>query len=560
MSGWAGNPAVDVPTPAVAAAAVMAAVRGCRRGVALLLSLLLILPLGGCQKDTPMGKSFRFSLAAEPRQLDPQVAEDAASVTVLSALFEGLTRLDEKGNAVAAAAEWTVSEDGLTYTFRLCQSKWSNGDPVTADDFVFGMQRAVDPATGSGLASRLSGIQGAEAVMAGELSPEELGVRAADASTLVVTLSEPDESFPEKVAGTPFFPCHRQFFEETGGRYGLETEYLVTNGPFTLSNWSHGESLRLTKAEGYHDQEDVYPAVVRYIIGETEDPLTALKEGTLDAAELSPEEAKEAADEGMRVVELEDTIQMLWLNNGFSALSSTKVRTALRDALEWETVMEQARSDVHTPAAGYIAPDAVVEDGEKYRTDDNARTFSTDRTAASRALAEGLAEKELTAMPRLTVLCADDAYSQRVALYVIQSWQKNLDIYAELQPLSSSELTARVSVGNYQVALCPSTAPGMTAMDALGMYVSNAAKGNWARFSDAGYDALYAELQAGGVGREELDRLEEKLVELCPSIPLTFQCRSIGIPANVSGLIIRPFGGGAYGAPVDFRRAGKTES
>lgn len=112
-----------------------------------------------------MGKSFRFSLSAEPRQLDPQVAEDAASVAVVSALFEGLTRLDEKGKAVAAAAEWTVSEDGLTYTFRLRPSKWSNGDPVTADDFVFGMQRTVSPATGSGLASRLSGIQGAAAVM-----------------------------------------------------------------------------------------------------------------------------------------------------------------------------------------------------------------------------------------------------------------------------------------------------------------------------------------------------------------------------------------------------------
>ena len=506
-----------------------------------------------------MGKSFRFSLSAEPRQLDPQVAEDAASVAVVSALFEGLTRLDEKGKAVAAAAEWTVSEDGLTYTFRLRPSKWSNGDPVTADDFVFGMQRTVSPATGSGLASRLSGIQGAAAVMAGELPPEELGVRAVDASTLAVTLTEPDESFPEKVAGTPFFPCHRRFFEETGGRYGLETKYLVTNGPFTLSNWSHGESLRLTKAEGYHDQGDVYPAVVRYIIGEPEDPLAALKAGTLDAAELSPEQAKEAADAGMRVVELEDTIQMLWLNNGVSALSSAKVRTALRDALEWDAVMKQAKSAVHVPAEGYIAPDAVVGSGEKYRTGDNARVFSTDRAAAAQALADGLAEKALTAMPRLTVLCADDAYSQRVSLYVIQSWQKNLDIYAELEPLSPSQLTARVSVGNYQAAICPSTAPGLTAMDALGMYVSHASKGNWARFGDAGYDALYAELQAGAAGREELDRLEEKLVELCPSIPLTFQRRSIGIPAAVSGLIIRPFGGGAYGAPVDFRRAGKVE-
>lgn len=135
-------------------------------------------------------------------------------------------------------------------------------------------------------------------------------------------------------------------------------------------------------------------------------------------------------------------------------------------------------------------------------------------------------------MPRLTVLCADDAYSQRVALYVIQSWQKNLDIYAELEPLSPSQLTARVSVGNYQAAICPSTAPGLTAMDALGMYVSHASKGNWARFGDAGLRRAVCRAAGGSHRAGGAGPAGGKVGGALSLHSLTFQRRSIGDPGR----------------------------
>ena len=105
--------------------------------------LAMALLLSGCHKDSLADKAFRFRLPADPQQLDPQVSTDRSSMTVTAALFEGLTRLDDEGRAVAAAADWTVSADGLTYTFTLKESKWNNGEPVTAADFVFGIRRAV---------------------------------------------------------------------------------------------------------------------------------------------------------------------------------------------------------------------------------------------------------------------------------------------------------------------------------------------------------------------------------------------------------------------------------
>ena len=140
--------------------------------LAVLLAGAALLGLAGCHRDTPLGKSFRFPLSAEPRQLDPQVSTDAASVTRVAALFEGLARLNENGEAVPAAADWTVSDDGRVYTFRLKESYWSTlpkakkGETptvweqpvkVTAADFVFGMQRAVMPETGSALVPSCSG-------------------------------------------------------------------------------------------------------------------------------------------------------------------------------------------------------------------------------------------------------------------------------------------------------------------------------------------------------------------------------------------------------------------
>lgn len=538
----------------------MGSIKAFPRGVSLLLTAaFLLLTLAGCGgKDSPLGKTFRFPLSAEPRQIDPQVSRDAPSVTAVAALFEGLTRLDDQGKAVPGAADWTVSPDGLIYTFTLRDSKWSDGAPVTAADFVFGMQRAVSPATGSALAELLFGIQNAREVNAGALPVEELGVEAAGERTVVVTLTEPDSGFPEKAAGTPFMPCNQAFFEGTQGRYGMEVEYVLTNGPFLLAKWAHNQYLRLEKHEGYHGRDDVYPAAVVYRIGLTGDPLEALQEGDLDAAELTPEQAEAARLKGLRVIELEDTVQFFWLNTSVQALSAPAIRRALREGLEWDSLREQLNTTVYEPATGFVAPDAVVEGGEKYRRAENPYVTDVDR--ARRDLSAGLAFLELEALPRLTVLCADDDYSQRLALYAVQSWQKNLKVYMDIQPVGDAELASRVEAGNYQIALYASTAPGLSAMEALGAFTSGASRGNLSRLQDTGFDTLFTELSGGSTAREELDRLEHALNELCPAIPLAFQRRYVGLPQTVTGVTIRPFGGGAYGAAISFRHAGKTKA
>lgn len=519
--------------------------------------LLFVLLLSGCKKDSISGKGFRFPLASEPRQIDPQVSTDSASVTMVAALFEGLACLDESGNAQPAAANWAVSGDGLTYTFTLIDSKWSDGTAVTAQDYIFGMQRAVLPSTQSTLAEQLFDIKNAQQVNAGTLDVSKLGIKAIDDKRLIITLTRPNSDFPAKTASTPFMPCKQSFFESTEGHYGLDKEYILTNGAFYLKAWNHNQSILLYKNEGYHDNENVLPAAVRYMIGDMEDPVISLSEGLLDAAPIPVESLNKAKEADLTLVTQKDSVKMIWLNNSNEALANTSVRRALSEALEWELLYKQLNSTIDIPATGFISPDSTVNSGEKYRTENNAKTPSARSKDTVNDLSKGLKQAGLDKMPAITLICADDEYNTNIARYIIQSWQKNLSLYFSIEPVSSSELAARVKVGNYQIALYSFTASSSGAIDALGNFKTGAI-GNYSHFSDKNYDSKLSAADSTAT-RSRLEALEAILWESCPSIPLSFEMRYVGIPKGNSGIIVRSFGGGAFGAPYDFIKAGKKD-
>lgn len=538
-----------------------------RRLLCLLLAVLLAIAPTGCKKNKDgSGGGFRFPIAAEPAGLDPQMAQDDAAVTVLCALFEGLTRLDNSGKAIPAAANWTVSEDGLTYTFTLYDSYWSKNPvkgethpwddplPVTADDFVFGLHRIADPATGSPLAEELQGIRNAEAVTAGKMAVEELGVTAVDDKTLTITLTAPDEDFPEKLATSPFFPCHRAFFEYTAGRYGLEAKYLLTNGPFRLTEWDHGVSLLLYKHEEYRDAAHIAPEAVRFVIG-VDDPVEALNSGDLSAAPLSAEQMGKVG-KGVRTATLKDAVRSVWFNASADPLTVANVRCALRDSIQWDSVDAYLSEAGETAAAGYVPPAATVN-GEIYRRDDNSLPRATDTEGAVNNLKAGLKilypdGSGSASRIRIELLAADDPVSADLARYILQSWQRNLGISVTLRLIPATELARRVKSGNYQAALYTHTPSGLTGAENLSSFASTATD-NLARLVDKKADAAIAAAKAGG--REELKALEQTLWELCPAIPIGFPCRYYGFAADTEGIVARPFGGGRYQSPLDFRSA-----
>lgn len=534
----------------------------------LLLAVALIVTPAGCKKNKDgTGGGFRFPIAAEPTSLDPQTATDDSAVTVLCALFEGLTRLDNDGRVIPAAADWVVSEDGLTYTFTLRQSYWNKNPvkgethpwdeplPVTADDFVFGLHRVADPATGSPLAAELIGIRNAEAVAAGKKPVEELGITAVDDTTLVITLSAPDADFPAKLATSPFFPCHRAFFEYTAGRYGLEVKYLLTNGPFRLTAWNHGESLLLYKHEEYHDAASIAPEAVRFVIGVT-DPVAALNSGELSAAPLTAAQAAQVGG-GVTTATLSDAVRSVWLNTSADPLSEVHIRRALRDSIRWDSVDGYLAEAGEAVAVGYVPPAAVVSGTNLYRAADNALPRSTDTEGAVENLRQGLNVlypngNGSASRIRVELLAADDPVSADLARYILQSWQKNLSISATLTLVEEQELTRRVKSGNYQAALYTHTPSGLTGAENLAMFAS-AATDNLSRLVDKAVDTAVTAARQGE--RAELTALEQAVWAACPAIPVGFPCRYYGFAAGTADIVARPFGGGWYQSPLDFREA-----
>ena len=240
------------------------------------LCALLVACGGGQPSSTPAGDSkaavaadpttLRRGNGPEPDTLDPQRSRTDASFNILRDLFEGLTAVGPDGGAVPAAAEsWTVSADGLEYTFRLREGlRWSNGDPVLAGDFVAGMRRLVAPATASPYAQVFEPVLNASAIVAGKQAPDALGVTAPDDRTVVIQLANPAPYLLGILAHPSTFPVHGRSLAQHGAAYARPGK-LVSNGAFVLEDWVVGSHVVAGRNTHYWNDAATHVSRVRYL-------------------------------------------------------------------------------------------------------------------------------------------------------------------------------------------------------------------------------------------------------------------------------------------------------
>ena len=207
----------------------------------------------------------------EPQTLDPHLAEGVPTSNILRDLFEGLATSMPDGRIVpGAAVHWDISRDGLTYTFFLDPGgAWSNGEPVTAEDFVWSWRRVVDPTTGASYGRMLAPVHNAEAVFAGRLPPEELGVSALNETTFQVRLEDPTPYFLGLLTHPTTFPVHRASFEAHGSSH-VRPGNLVSNGAYVLSDWQVRSRIELMRNLHYRDADNVVIERVVYFPFEDE--------------------------------------------------------------------------------------------------------------------------------------------------------------------------------------------------------------------------------------------------------------------------------------------------
>ena len=221
-----------------------------------LISLTLILTVFclsfcGCKKDYSKNYVY-FDVSSEPKSLDPQTASTDEELMIVRNIFEGLLRKNEKGEIVNGVCS-SYFVNGLELTFNLKENAvWSNGTKLTANDFVFGLRRAVTPNVKATFADRLLSVKNAKSILEGSLSPESLGVRSEGKYTLKITLETTDEYFLDTLTTSVCMPCNEEFFKSTVGQYGLNAKCILGNGSYVLKKWNPDDfGIRLYRNEEY---------------------------------------------------------------------------------------------------------------------------------------------------------------------------------------------------------------------------------------------------------------------------------------------------------------------
>ncbi|GLS32840.1 oligopeptide transport system substrate-binding protein [Mesorhizobium albiziae] len=299
--------------------------------------------------------------SADPESLDPHKTSTVYEAHILRDLFEGLVMQDQKADVIPGAAEsWTVSDDGLVYTFKLRSGGvWSDGSPVTAEDFVYSFRRLEDPATGAEYASMLYVIKNGEEVNTGKAKPEEMGVKAIDASTLEITLKAPTPYFLEMLTHQSAYPVNKAAIDKLGADW-IKPGNLVSNGAYTLAEFVPNDHIKLTKNAKFHDAANVKIDVVNYI--PTEDRSTAMKRfeaGELDSNDDIPTEQmadlKAKFGDQLRIGAYLGTYYYA-IKTDKAPWDNPKLRNAISEAIDRDFLAEKVWQNSMIPGYSMVPP------------------------------------------------------------------------------------------------------------------------------------------------------------------------------------------------------------
>ncbi len=536
--------------------------------VAIAMAAVMALGLVGCGSSDSADSSTDASATAASttdmnvmletpvESLDPQQATDGTSFEVIADYTDGLMQMDSEGQAVNAIAEDVqVSDDGLTYTFTIREDAvWSNGTPVTAADFVFGWQRAVDPEVASEYSYMLSDIgqvKNAAEIIAGEMDKSELGVTAVDEHTLQVELNVPVSYFLSLMYFPTFYPVNEEFYNSCGDTFGTSPETVLSNGAFVLDSYEPAATaFHLTKNEDYYNADSVQLSGLAYqVIQDSQQALMSYQTGALDTTLVN----------GEQVDQVKDDPEFLSVGAGYlwyvspnidavPALANLNIRMALTNAIDREAITSDVLKDGSTPTYTAVPVDfATGPDGSDFSEDQSkySDVCAYDTTAAADYWAAGLEELGITELTLDMVVDSDDA-PQKVAQVLKEEWETALPgLTVNLTVEPKKQRVQDMQDGNFEIALTrwgPDYADPMTY---LSMWVTGNSN-NYGLWSNAEYDSIIAECTTGDLctdaeGRWSAMADAEKIVmEEAVIFPLYTQCNAEMMSSKVTGVDFHP--------------------
>ncbi|MBW3623600.1 MAG: peptide ABC transporter substrate-binding protein [Armatimonadetes bacterium] len=506
-----------------------------RRVAAPMLAALAALTfLSGCATSTrPKGdantgttasaQTLRYPLLTEPTTMDPARVEDGPTIDVLQHLYDGLVQWNEKNEVVPNLAEsWTVSPDGRVYTFKLKQGvKFHNGDPVTAQDFVYSINRALDPKTQSTVAGTyLNDILGAEDVLAGKAQTAK-GVEAVGDHTLRITLDQPKAYFLSKLTYPTAYAVSRRAIEEGGDRW---TEKPVGTGPFILDQWAHHSMVRLRANPDYHEGRPKLDGIERPILLDTRTRHSKFENGELHMTDVTMgdydrDKNDPKLKDNLKIYPRPAIFYVSMNQKAFPPFQKKQVRQAFNHAVDKDTLIRVAMRDVPKRANGILPPGIPGYDP-------NLKGLEYNPEKARQLLAEA-GYPGGKGFPALTLTFREkQADMRRFAEAMADQLEKNLGIQVSLREMEWGSFLDARNKGELPFYYLRWMADYLDPQDFLSIMLRTGTSENGANYSNPEFDRLVdqADVMQDPQKRIELYRKAERIaVDDAAWIPLYFQ-------------------------------------
>ena len=505
------------------------------------------------KRETPVEEGIRTHTLLignqnEPATLDPQLVDAATDQNISVALFEGLTVLDEKtAQPIPGAAErWEISPDGLTYTFHLrANGRWSNGDAVTASDFVYSFQRILTPAFGAVYAYMLWPIKNAEEFNRGKLGDfSQVGVTAVDAATLRITLARPTPYLLAVAAHNTWMPVHRATIEKFGKISDRDSAWtrpgnMVGNGAFVLTEWRPNARLIVTRNPQYWDAAHTHLERVIFFPTEKAD----VEELNFRAGQLHltfslpaskiPAYQKDAPEK----LRIDPLLYFSYVdfNTTKPPFTNPKVRRALALAIDRAAIAQSVFNGARLPATTIVPPNCggyTPPAGHKF-------DFDTARALLAEAGFPGG-----KGLPPLPMQVLNDDKIPKMAEAIQAMWQRELGVSTTIEPYEQKTWLQNQQTLAYTVGLMGWTADFADPITFLGIFTTGNGN-NWTGWGSKTYDALVdqAANTADPAARFAiLQKAEEILLAETPIAPVVFGARTYLIHPAVKNWEPSPVG------------------
>ncbi|WP_088189193.1 peptide ABC transporter substrate-binding protein [Desulfosporosinus sp. FKA] len=493
------------------------------------------------------GKPMKVSFdpGAEPKTLDPQMSDGVPEAIMEMNLFEGLTRLDKNNNPqLAIAKSIDVSADGLTYTIKLKDTKFSNGDPLTADDFKASWLHALDPAAASNYAYQLYYFKNAKEYNAGKATADQVGIEVKDPHTLVLTLAAPTPYFKSLLAFQTYYPVDQKNVK-ANKNWNTEAKTFVSNGPFMMKSWTHSDTMTLVKNPNYWDAADVKLSELDFnLVEDHKAAATAFDAGQLDGLyDPTPEDIVRYKKSGALKQAPQLGTYFYRFNTTKAPLNDPRVREALSICLNRQDLITNVFKGGQTPAYAYVPggiPDATP--GKDFRT--VGGNFITEDIAKAKQLLAAAGYPDGKNFPTLTLLYNTNGTHQLPAQAIQDFWHKNLGINVKLLGQEWQVYLQTMQNLQYDVARAGWNGDYIDPMTFMDMFTTGNGE-NQTGWSNAQYDK---DIQTAKNTADQAVRMkamhdaENVLMKENPIMPIYFYVQNYVLKDNIKGVLVNPMG------------------